>query len=474
MTARIGVDDIGSACEFVIALSKKDGWIYTDTPIAIDQPDWDSIPGLPANANNLRFAGRVPILVKDQWISAGLLNEVDASGEAAAIYRDPDDGGIAVKTWANRYPAGLSNEPLEGTPDSMPRASISANWGDYVFLGDIQWKRDRSISYSQANSIRYPHGIWRSDPGTTDKWHPDETFFVGQKLEANAILGMFPMDPGLLVVTQSQIALLRGEPNDFAFEELRSGVSPESRYEVTFWPYAGVVAWLDRFGRVWVTNGDTVERLDRGVDIQRTGPGCLLAVDENLFVSGRADVRVFHSFGETGAWTTLQTPSGWSQATFCRQTVVGVGADQIGRGNFVLDSDEFGRLDVNTLQSEPDTVQVFSLTDEDRRGTFNGVPVKPKIVSRPLPGASNRTIFWHRFGIRANGPGKLRTATSYPGPDTSKRGLVERVFGFLSRRKDWTFRAHGPSIEATFEFEFEGDVSPEHMTVAAASGKAEK
>jgi len=467
----IGVNDIASVCEFVLALSKADGWVYTDTPVTVHpQPDWAKIPGLPSNAQQLRFAGRIPLLVDNQWVSAGLLNTATFLGDAAAVYRNPITDALSVKRWSDRYPT----LPEDGTANSMPRANVSASWGDFLFLGDIEYRVDPTQPFGATNRARFPHGLWRSVAGTSDRWSIDDVIFVGQKLEQNAVLGLFPVERGLIVVTQSTIALLKGTPDDFAYEELRTNISPETRNEVTFWPYAGLVVWLDRFGRVWATNGDDVARLDRGITIERTGPGCLLAVDESLFVSGRVNVRVFHSFGEQGAWTTLITPAGWQQATFCRATVIGVGADQDSEGTFILDDEVFGLLDENTLHGRVDAVQAFNLVNEDKRGVFNERPVRPLMRTRPLPGASDRTVFWHRFGVRGNGPGRLVQGTSYGSADLSERGLTTRVGGRFDQTKVWTLPAHGPSLEAIFEFEFEGDVTPEHVTVAAHQGRSER
>jgi hypothetical protein len=469
--SRVGVDDIASICEFILALSKVDGWLYTDTPATLQNPDWQEIPGLPTGNTNLRFAGRVPLLVDDVWVSAGLLNRVTHTGDAAAVYRDPDTDAIGVKTWSNRYP----DDETDGTPDSMPRANIAANWGDFVVLGDIHWKADPSMAYANTNTARYPHGIWFSEAGTTDTFNPDKVFFVGQKLERNAVVGLFPVERGLLVVTQSLIALLRGTPTEFIYEELRSGISPDSASEVAFWPYAGLVVWLDRTGKVWATNGEVVARLDEGVTIDRSGPGAVMGLNQDLFVSGRSSVRVFHTFGDSGGWTTLITPAGWQKAVFCRSTIVAIGADQDTLGTFVLDDEVFGLLDENTLHGVIDTVQVYTIADnQDLRGTFNYSPLRPMIRTRPLPGASDRTVFWHRFGMRGNGPGLLRKAVSYGSADVGQRGFAHRVFGRFRDRKDWTFEAHGPSLEAVFEFEFEGDVTPEHVTLSAHRGRIER
>lgn len=468
MTVRVGVDDIASVGEFILGLSKRDGWIYTDTPATLDNPYWEPVMGLPTGNENLRFAGRVPLLVNDVWVSAGLLNSAGTDDPAAAVYRDPVTDLLGVQTWSNRYPT----DETDGTPNSMPRAAIAANWGDFVILGDIHWKADPSQAYGSGNTARYPHGIWRSVAGTTDRWNPDDVFFVGQRMEDNAVLGMFPLERGLLVVTQSLIVLLRGEPDDFVYEELRSEISPQYSSEVSFWPYAGLVVWLDRFGRVWATNGDVVARLDEGIDIERLGQGAVYGLDDNLFVSGGKDVRVFHTFGDAGAWTTLITPAGWKKAVSTQNTIIGIGSNQDSGGNFILGQSLLG---VGLLYGEVDTAQVFTLSDnEDKRGTFNLEPIRPVIRTRPLPGASDRTVFWHRFGGRANGPGRLRKAVSYATADVSERGFEHRVSSRLGNRKDFTFEAHGPSLEAVFEMEFEGDVTPEHLTVSAHRGRLER
>jgi hypothetical protein len=471
MSRNVGVDDIASICEFILALSKSDGWIYSDTPATLNNPDWETIPGLPDGANNLRFAGRVPLLVDDTWVSAGLLNSATHDGDAVAVYRDPDTDTIGLKTYTERYPS----DETDGTADSMPRASIASNWGDFVVLGDIHWKADPSVAYSDTNTARYPHGLWFSEAGTTDTYNPDKVFFVGQKLELNAVLGLFPVERGLLVVTQSLVVLLRGTPDDFVYEELRSGISPVNSSEVTFWPYTGLVVWLDRTGKVWATNGDAVARLDEGVTIRRSEAGMVLGLNQDLFVSGGVDVRLFHTFGEGGAWTTLETPSGWQKAVFCRSTVIGVGVNQDSGGTFILDSETNGILGQDLLFGTVDSVQVFTIDGNyDKRGTFNGLNIRPLMRTRPLPGASDRTVFWHRFGGRANGPGKLRKAVSYASADVGERGYQHRVAQRLDDRKDFTFEAHGPSLEAVFELEFEGDVTPEHVTVSAHRGRAER
>jgi hypothetical protein len=472
---RFGVKEVRSTCEFIVALNDLNELVYVNTPVGLSQPEWENVPDLPDSYETKRFAGRIPILVDSEWVSAGVYNSATESGNAYAIYRDPAYDTIAVKEWSNRYPVSVSDDPVEGTSNAMPFGSVAANWGDYFLLGDIQWKEDPKEEYSDTNTARYPHGIWFSRPGAPDTFHPNDVFFIGQKLSDNKILGMFPLDVGLLIVSQSSISLLRGRPGpaaeDFVYEEIRTGISPSTRNEVTFWAETGLVVWVDRRGRVWSTNGEVVSQLNRRVEIPRLGEGCVFALDDALFVSGGENVRLLTSFGDSAAWTTLITPTGWRQAVACGSTVIGVGKDQDSDGTFTLDDPVQGLLGENTLHAFVDSIQVFDLSSP-KRGEYNGSLIRPIVRTRPLPGASDRTAFWHRFGVRAEGDGKIVSATSYPSADVSERGYKTNVRGRLSDRKDWAFSGHGPSLEAVFEVSFEGDVSPEHFTIGAHRGRS--
>lgn len=517
---QLGVQDLATIDEYIIILGNDGIWRYSEVPVTIDQPTWTTIPNLNPEDSFLRFAGRIPILddTNDVWVSGGLLNSTEYDNDAVAIYRDPSTNEITTKRWSGRYPEiDNNNEP---DPNTMPRANVASNWGDFFLLGDIMWKADPSAAFDNTNVAHYPHGIWFSEPGSSDTWDPINAVFVGQKKAENAILGMFPLEAGLVIVSKSSISILRGAPNDFVFEELRTGISPETHEEVDYWPHAGVVVWLDRQARVWATNGRDFQRLDRDVDIVRTGPGAVLALYENLFVSGREDVRVLRSFGEGASWSRLISPTGWRYAASSGSVAIGVGADQ-DQGDFVLDSGDvgdpfyiidelndpselpdpgsangdayeidgllwvwddalsewvqaFGVIDRNKIQGDADYMQAFDLEDEDNRGYFNGTAVNPILRTRPLPGANDKTVFWHRYGVRANGPGSLIAARSYPSADSNGISYDVLANEELNENKLHTFPAHGPSVEAMFEFEFEGDVTPEHVTMAFHAGRAER
>lgn len=466
MSEFIGVQEIAVLDDYLIVLTNEGQWVYTDIPENLDQPDWYNIPDLEPEDSEMHFVGRIPLLVDGQWVSAGLINDVFGGQDAVAVYRNPDTGEFSTKRWTNRYPEG------QPATNAMPRANVASSWGSFFLLGDVMWKEDPGQPLSFANSIHYPHAIWFSEPGSPDNWDPINVVFAGQKQNNNAILGLFPVEAGLVIVTQSNVSILRGSPDDFVYDELRTGISPQTREEVAYWPYTGLVCWIDIRGRVWATNGSVIERLDRNIKIERTGPGALLAFDENLFVSGQADVRVLRSFGEAAAWSRMITPAGWKQAVAAKTILVAVGADQF-VGDFILDDALFGVLNQNRLQGPPDLMQAFDIMDEDARGTFDGEYVRPIMRTAPLPGENDKTIFWHRYGVRANGPGKLVAARSYADAEGTEF-FETNVDIELEGYKHNTFASHGPSNEAMFEFEFEGDVTPEHITVAFHKGRNDR
>lgn len=465
----LGVEQIATICDYILVLTTKGQWLYSDVPTTIEQPTFQLIPGLELLDNQLRFVGRIPLLVDGEWVSAGLLNSVKGGIDAVAIYRDPETDAISTRRWSNRFPEG------EPAIDAMPRANVAASWGSFLLLGDIVWKEAPGAAFSSDNQAHYPHAIWFSEPGQSEWWDPIDVVFIGQKLADNRILGMFPIDAGLVVITTSSVSILRGTPTDFVYEELRTGISPRHSTEATYWPYAGLVCWMDRRGRVWGTNGQAVERLDRDISIPRGEQGVVWGVDESLFVSGGNDVRVMRSFEETAAWTRLIVPKGWKGAINCRSLLVAVGADQ-GTGDFVLDSEEFGVLDQNALQGSPDLIQVYDLAAQSGRGVFFGQVLRPVIQTAPLPGSTDKTTFWHRFGVSSNGPGSLRAARSYPSANTTGEPyeiLRNDPLG-VGQDKMVVFPAHGPSREAVFEFEFQGDVTPEQVMVAFHRGRGER
>ena len=468
----VNIDDFQILGNKIFAVSSSaglSGWYYADIPDGLDAPTWIKIV-TPDPDGLLRPIGTMAYQVVDGgdvfWVDAILCNSSTVETvNPFAIYVDPRDELVKIKEWSNTFP-----NDEDGTSDSMPRAGRCTMWGDFLVLGDIIWRADPDAAFTSGNKSRYRHGLWFSIPGKTDTWDPTDTVFTGQKAGANVVQGMFPLEPGLLVITCTLVALLQGSPDDFIYRELREGISNCGRSGNAAWPSKGGVVWNSRSGNVWFSNGEIFQRLDEAVDIE--GPASVAAVGEYVFVSTPKDTYVFRLYEEGGGWTRLTGTFGFSKMVATQRFLFGI---EVGEafGDFVLDSETNGILDENILWTQDRLITAFDFL-EKARGVFNGRRLRSIIRSRPVPGFGHSVRFWHRFGIRAKGTGSVVKAISRPSSDSSVRGLEERVSGDLRRRFDYVFDAHGPSLEATFDIEFDGDVTVEHMTVWEHGGRLEK
>jgi hypothetical protein len=443
------------------------GWYYADLPQDLEPPVWTFF-STTDNAGSLRIAGQMAYQVVDDedvfWVDALLCNSATVLNvEPFAVYIDPRDGSVQIKSWENNFP-----NDEDGTSDSMPHASRCSMWGDYLVLGDIVWKSDPDEPFDETNSSRYRHGLWFSIPGKTDTWDPIDTVFTGQKSGANVVQGIFPLEAGLLVVTCTLVALLQGTPDDFVYRELREGISNCGRNGVARWPQKGGVVFGNNLGDVWFTNGESFQKLDETIEIDSFSS--IATYGEYVFVSTNEDVRVFRLYEESGGWTRLTGVAGFAKIITTPRFFIGIEARDAD-GSFILDDEERGLLDSeDTLWS---SLRIISALDfeSDERGFYNHKPLRSVIRTRPLPGFGHSVRFWHRFGVRAKGSGKITKGISRPSAISSDRGYETRVNGNLRRRFDYIFDAHGPSIEATFDIEFEGDVAVEHMTVWEHGGR---
>jgi hypothetical protein len=305
-------------------------------------------------------------------------------------------------------------------------------------------------------------------PGKTDSWDPIDTVFTGQKAGGNVVQGMFPLENGLLVITCTLVALLQGSPSEFIYRELREGISNCGRNGVAKWPQKGGVVFGNNYGHIWFTNGESFQRLDETVDVSNFQS--IATYGEYIFASTEEAIRVFRLYEESGGWTQLAGIEGFGKAITTEKFLIGIEARE-GIGSFILDDATYGLLNSDsTLWSRLRLISAFDFEDENR-GTFNGLRLRSVVRSRPLPGFGHSVRFWHRFGIRAKGTGRVVKGVSRPSHDGNERGYETRISGDLRRRSDYIFDAHGPSLEATFDVEFDGDVSVEHMTVWEHGGR---
>lgn len=398
-------------------------------------------------SKDLDAIGQIPLLVTEDastaWTSAVLLNSTETTEPAYAIF-SYQALNIFFKKWTNRYPSGSP------TADAMPMANVSAMWGDYHVLGDIIWLANRSLPFASDNAARFPHGLWFSQPDSAEAWDPVDVQFIGQSDDDNRIVGLFPIQAGMVVLSTSGAHMLRGNPSFNEYEQLRAGVGPASRKSATYWPSAGVVVWVDRRGQIWQTNGEDFSRLDTPLpEVGGTCQSSIVSYDDFLIVSRNNRMYALRLVGNEGIWTELN-----SRCT-----------DEMHRyEGAIYTSNTYGGF------------QRFA-PEYDGRGIKDDVEIASRISTRTLQGPDqHKREFWHRFGLRVRGTGEIVSASSNAGPAISGETVKidypvgEQIDGRFAK----AFPAHGPSKEASFSVHGVGDVVYESVNVWAHGGKDER
>jgi len=401
-------------------------------------------------SKTLDAIGQIPLLVTEEvdgtdvtvWRPSVLLNSVVETGPAWGIYTSEITvSRINARFWTNRYPSGSP------TDSSMPRADVSTMWGDFHLLGDIMWLANRSLPFAADNAARFPHAIWFSQPDKADSWDPVDVQFIGQQADDNKILGMFPVTAGLIVLSTNGAHMLRGNPDFNEYEQIRVGIGPKDPRSVTYWPAAGVVVWVDKRGQIWQTNGEEFGRLDTVLpEVDGPCQSSIAAFDDFLLVSRDSKMYALRLYQGQGIWTQLNAE--------CTR--------------------EMHRYEGSVYMARTASGLERFAPEFDARGTYENVPIGSRITTATLqPLDQHKQTFWHRFGFRTDGTGKLLKAVSRNGPllEPSSFTIKYNIDEESDERQNVVFPAHGPSREATFTLEGEGDVTYEGVTVWSHQGK---
>jgi len=395
------------------------------------------------SASGVRPLTVVPWLAGGRWTSAGLFASGEDGTEALVVYRD--GGTLKSEVLTSRYPTSHGS-------GQMPYANVAATWGDFLVLGDVRWNVDPDSALSSSNATRRGNALWYSEPAKSDSFDPIDVQFVGQANEDHRIVGLFPVDIGLLVMSTEGVFLFRGTPSQSEYEELRFGIGPQAPEHVAYWPTAGAVVWTDEAGRVWHTNGQEFGRLDRPLASASEG-GPVGAAGDNVFAVRDGRLWCFHLEGEDGAWTELVVPGGGDVTAIRRYR------------NAVY------------LSTSAGLVRMSPELPWNGAGPTSDALLPVEVVTATLAmGDGHQRAFWHRFGVAAKGPGRVVEAEARPGPwGAGPVGgtVYDRPLGPDGRMlRVWP--APGPSVEATFGVRGEGDVTVEGMTVWAHRGRAER
>lgn len=459
-----GFDELDTLDARVIA-RKPDGTFWyegyvpsTETFDVTRARTWTQITGITADTE-LHIVCRVPLRDED---AAGfreglLLNGRERAGSAYAVYFD-GGGNVQVKEWTKKWPDGT-----EGTTDNMmPPANKGAMWGDFLVLGDIRWFDDDTAVMSDTNNKPFPNGLWFSEGGDVDQYDPLSVEFLnfGTGPDGQDVAAMVNIDAGLLALSASGVVLLRGDGYSHARELIRAGVGPADQLAAAWWPEVGAAAMLDKVGQVWLTNGEEFTNLTKHLDVDRSvgADDWVYGWQEFLLVHREGRLLAFRAFDVDGAWTELIPPAGVTSMSW-----------PVHLGDQLYFLDDAG------------TCWRFNRRDDiGERGLSDGLVVSPSLATRTVERFDgHEQTWWHRFGVYGRGytgVSKVSAVTLYDGPvlDPASNSLTRTLNDVMGERHRQIVRAHGPSVEASAEVTFEGDVEVEQAAWWAHRGRTER
>lgn len=448
----------------VLVAKKADGtfwWApYPLSFLTFDQTraiEWTQITSITADPE-LRILGQVPFRDPDStgvgFTEGLLINGRDRAGDAYVIVSTGSSQTPSISTFAYpKYPSG--GDPF------IPPGDVATMWGDFLVLGDIRWLDDEGGAFSASNERKHPNALWFSDPTDIGKWDVlDVTFvsFYDNIGSGNiAVRDMQQVDLGLMVITHSGLALLAGTADDFVFEPLRAGTGAARRGTATFWSQTGSVCWIDAGGRLWATNGQEFSHVNEGTGLPARKD---VATDCEAFLG---HLVVAHADGRMLALRALETEAIWTELIPPTQGVNSLTTTG-GIINWLDDAGACWR---------------FTLSDvlDHERGMLDGVPTELRLATRTVErGGGHETSMWHRAGIRAKGPGKVKRITLRPGPalDPDQPTLHHDVDRAMDRRFDLVVRGHGPSAEASVDVRLEGDLQVESVSLHVHAGRGDR
>jgi hypothetical protein len=360
------------------------------------------------------------------------------------LQQNPDGTFFSVnelgqaKTLADRYPylntdnAKLPRPATDHHPHAVrdengtvlpgrgiiPRGNVGTMWGNLLILGDVEHRVDQALlpnqeildsttlfSLSDDNTAPHRSSFYFSTDGL-DVFDPRAVLRAGST--DSAILGMHVLGDALVVVTTAGsegdgvirydgdptgLISYAAPPNPFAIERevVKGGIGGVPRDDTqvghrafsTMWAEANVVAFVDRLGNVWQTNGRQCDRLDRfGPSSPQRGSvdDHVASVGKHLFVWRDGRMLVFSLLdtydGEgSGCWTEVIPPS------VNIKSMYGLGEELY----FVSDG-QVWRFSKAAPRAE--------------RGRLNNIPVELVVSTRTIGEPDEQTRkHWHRFGV---------------------------------------------------------------------------
>jgi hypothetical protein len=320
----------------------------------------------------------------------------------------------------DHHPHAVRDENGAALPGrgTIPRGNVGTMWGNILILGDVEHRKDRALipnseildsttlyALSDDNTAPHRSSLYFS-MGELDVFDPRAVLRSGST--DSAILGMHVLGDTLICVTTAGsegdgVIRFDGDPtglinyaappNPFSIERevVKGGVGgvPGDDRQVghrafsTMWSEANVVAFVDRLGNVWQTNGRQCDRLDRfGPLPPQTGSinDHVASVGKHLFVWRDGRMLVFSLLDSydgqgSGCWTEVIPPSTNIKSMY------GMGEELY----FIADG-QVWRYSKAAPRAE--------------RGRLNNVPIDLTVSTRTIGEPDEQTRkHWHRFGV---------------------------------------------------------------------------
>lgn len=349
-------------------------------------------------------------------------------------YLSVDDSELP-RPGVDHHPHTVRNQDGAALPGRgvIPRGNLGTMWGNILIVGNVEHRQDQALApnvevldsttfYSLSDDNTAPHrSSFYFSMGDLDVFDPRAVLRAGST--DAPILGAHVLGEALICVTSAgsegdgvirydgdPTALINyaSEPNPFAVERevVKGGIggTPRDDSEIghrafsTLWSEANVVAFIDRLGNVWATNGRSCERLDMfGLLPPQSGTiyDHVASVGKHLFAwrDGRMLVSsILDYYDGTGStcWTEVVPPSSDIKSMY------GVGEEL-----YFISEGRVWRFSKAGPRAE--------------RGRLNNVPVELRVSTRTIgvPDEQSRK-HWHRFGVTFEtvGGGTLKSLTT--------------------------------------------------------------
>ncbi len=379
----------------------------------------------------------------------------------------------------------LGSYPLERR-NIMPRANVATMWRNRLILGDINTRRDTTLSWETTNNIqRSPYSFFYSE-NNPDSFHEQSILFAGSG--ESQIIGMHVLDDYLITISSPAIEsdglrTFKGTLDYLSLQQgsvsininvLRGGIGPTRdltasgmRTASCVWSESGVVVFLDGMGGVWYTDGVSIDRLDH---VGPVNPDVTTATDEvatigrYLFMKRDGRYLVLNMMGGTSGQDAV---AAWTELVFPSYTGAPKSFHQVAASMYFVMNDRVYRFCVGR-----------NTASDTERLTFDNVAVEATVATRTLADTNqHQKVNWFRYGMRTRGranTAQVRTVVVKAGPalDPSTFSYSKTLNRTLVDRDEFVLPAGiGSTVETSAEITFRGDLQLESATYWLTGGK---